>query len=69
MGTWKGQGWCSGKGSMHGCTSPRYMDRIIREAVEIGLQPNNVNREDGFCLIKSWKRLSCYLKDRRKPPL
>jgi hypothetical protein len=26
-----------------------------------------MNREDGFCLSKSWKPLICYLKDRRKP--
>jgi hypothetical protein len=49
-------------------TKPRYMDRIIREATEIELHPNNTKREDSFCLSKSWKPFTCSLKDRRKPP-
>jgi hypothetical protein len=34
-------------------TKPRYKDRIIREAIEIELHPNNMNRDDGYCLSKS----------------
>jgi hypothetical protein len=45
----------------------RYMDRIIREETEIELHPNNIKREDGFCLNKTLKPLICSLKDRRKP--
>jgi hypothetical protein len=41
------------------------MDCIIREAIVIELHPNNMNREAGFCLSKTWKPLICSLK---KPP-
>jgi hypothetical protein len=41
------------------------MDHIVREAIEIELHPNNMNREMCFCLSSSWKPLICSLK---KPP-
>jgi hypothetical protein len=44
------------------------MDHIIREATEIELHPNNMNREDGSYLSKSLKPLICSLRDCRKPP-
>jgi hypothetical protein len=47
-------------------TKSRYMDRMIREAIEIDLQPNNMNRKDGLRLNRSWKPLIHALKGRSK---
>jgi hypothetical protein len=50
-------------------TKSRYMERMIREANEIELRPNNMNREDGLRLSRSWKPFIPSLKGCRKHPI
>jgi hypothetical protein len=43
------------------------MDELFREAIEIELHPNNMNREQGLCLSRSLKPLIHSVKVHRNP--
>jgi hypothetical protein len=44
------------------------MERLIREAIEIQVHPNNINREEGLHLSRAWKHLLHKIKDKRWNP-
>jgi hypothetical protein len=44
-------------------TKTHYMDHIVWEAIETEIHANNMNRDVGFCLSKSWNPLIAALKE------
>jgi hypothetical protein len=44
-------------------TVPGYMERLIMEAVELEIHPNNMNMKDGLTLRGSLKPPLCLLRD------
>jgi predicted GIY-YIG superfamily endonuclease len=50
-------------------TATRYMDRLVREAIEIRLHPDNFNRHDGFNLSYSWRPILKILQTSNSAPM
>jgi hypothetical protein len=47
----------------------RYMDRLVREAIEIRLHPDNFNRDDGFNLSYAWRPIMKILQPSNSAPM
>jgi hypothetical protein len=45
------------------------MDHVIKEAIEIKLHANNINRDGGFNLSRSWYPIMNMLKQYRSAPI
>jgi hypothetical protein len=45
-----------------------YMDRLVKEAIEIRLNTRNFNRDDGFTLSRSWYPVINMLRNEEAGP-
>jgi hypothetical protein len=50
-------------------TATRYMDRLVREVIEIRLHHNNFNKDDGFNLSRTWCPIIIMLQLSRSAPM
>jgi predicted GIY-YIG superfamily endonuclease len=50
-------------------TATRYMDRVVSEAIEIRLHPDNFNRDDGFNLSYAWRPIIKILQQSNSAPM
>jgi hypothetical protein len=50
-------------------TVTRYMDRLVGEAIEIRLHPDNFNRDDGFNLSYAWRPIIKILQPSNSAPM
>ena len=44
-------------------TKSEYLERLIAEAIEVDLHPNNINGEEGLTLSSSWRPILRHLKE------
>jgi hypothetical protein len=44
-------------------TKSGYLERLIAEANEVDFHPNNINREEGLTLSRSWRPVLPHLKE------
>jgi hypothetical protein len=45
-----------------------YMDRLVKEAIEIRLNPRNFNRDGGFTLSRAWYPVIKMLRNEKAGP-
>jgi hypothetical protein len=50
-------------------TATRYKDRLVKEAIEIQLHPDNFNRDDGFNLSHTWRPVMKMLQRPKNAPM